>query len=106
MSRYVFQETIRKIRADWKLETDDPKCKYPIGRMKSIQKSKGIAVVDCGGERKSTEYTLTLAKRVLNDDRFLAYLKKGSVTACIERYYPFAGKAAYQVRIRSHGDTV
>ena len=100
MNKRRFQRVIRQIRAEWILETDDPKCKFPFGRMTCLQASMGLATVDCGGERKSAEYTLELAQRVMNDDRFLACLEKDSADACIEKYFPIIGKAAYHVRIR------
>lgn len=72
-----FSKTVSKIRKD---EGDA----FPKAMMTGQQMAKGTATVNCGGEWRRTEYCMSLANRVMEDERFKAFLAKCGAVAEIE----------------------
>lgn len=84
-----FQSIIGTIRN----ETGDKA--YPKPMMTSQQIDKDTATVNCGGEWRETEETKERAEKVMNDERFKAFLEKYGATAQIE----LDNFKSYQIRI-------
>lgn len=83
-----FQKTIGAIRK----ERNDS---FPKAMMTGQQMAKNTATVNCGGEWKSAEKSLEIAKATATDPRFLVFLAECDAKAKIEPN-PFGG---YQIRI-------
>lgn len=83
-----FQKTISAIR-------NERGGNYPKAMMTGQQMAKNTATVNCGGEWKSAEACLKIAKETATDPRFLVFLLECDAKAKIEPN-PFGG---YQIRI-------
>ena len=83
-----FQKTISAIRK----EMND---QFPKAMMTGQQMAKRTATVNCGGEWRTEEYSLKMAKAVATDPRFIVFLAECDANAKIEAN-SFGG---YQIRI-------
>lgn len=82
------QKTIKAIRSEIGGE-------YPKAMMTGQQEAKRTATVNCGGEWRSAEKALKMAKEVATDPRFLVFLAECDASAKIE----MNSFGAYQIRI-------
>ena len=89
-----FQKVIGLIRADVRAETAT-KTEYPKPMMTAAQIEKGEATVNCGGEWSTAENTLSKAKLVMQDSRFVSFIERHNAKAWIE----LNNFKTYQIRV-------
>lgn len=86
------QKTIGAIRKD---EQKTKNTEFPKAMMTKKQEANRTATVNCGGEWRTKEATLETANKVMNDERFTAFLEKHNAVAKIE----VNNFDTYQIRI-------
>ena len=91
-----FQNTVGKIRKDWRSQRNTPKCEYPKAMMTSQQEANNTATVNCGAEWCS--FSGELSDFVLNDDRFQKFLSDAGAEAAKEKIWR-GSCPGYQIRI-------
>lgn len=91
-SKREFQKTIAGVRRDLVAK------EYPKAMCTAQQFVKGTATVNCGGEWVSEKWSAELARKVMKNPRFTAFLAYHRATAILEQVRR-ADKAWTQVRI-------
>jgi len=94
------QKVVGLIRADIRVEDNNPSTTYPKAMMTSQQMGHNTATVNCGGAYGGGgQYTRKKALRVLRDERFIKYLDAFKAKAEVEQIFE-GGNTGFQVRIR------
>jgi len=94
------QKIVGLIRADIRVEDNNPSTTYPKAMMTSQQMEHNTATVNCGGAYSGGgQYTRKKALRVLRDERFKKYLETFKARGEVEQITE-CGHIGYQVRIR------
>ena len=80
-----FQKVIGAIRKERQVAENDKRIEYPKAMMTGQQEAKNTATVNCGGEwGPNKAIAPEVAKMVLEDERFTAFLNKYEATAHTE----------------------
>ena len=90
-----FQKVVGSIRKD-RNTSEGINSSYPKPMMTIVQMEKREATVNCGGEFSTAERTMTIANKVLDDERFKNFIAESGANANIE----MNSFGTYQIRIK------